>query len=206
MRNHDWIFMSAETCRYTLSFWDWPTHDGSHPAPDMNHTYSYMTSTWYMQKHANICSALGTGQHIKILNQLSISARRCMCIAGVLIRSNACSHTLSSKCTHAETSLALSTRKHMQIHTWLLIRAGICTHALQSLLKSVFIDTAYMNVMQLESESEGPDYMLCDSIEDYVKYEQHRLCIINRVQEEDLSVENRYYRDVTMLYRMNIVN
>jgi hypothetical protein len=74
------------------------------------------------------------------------------------------------------------------------------------MLKSVFIDTVYMNVMQLESESEGPDYMLCDSIEDYVKYEQHRSCIIDRVQEEDLSVENRYYRNVTMLYRMNIVN
>ncbi len=73
-------------------------------------------------------------------------------------------------------------------------------------LKSVFIDTVYMNVMQLESESEGPDYMLCDSIEDYVKYEQHHSCIIDRVQEEDLSIENRYYRNVTMLYRINIVN
>jgi hypothetical protein len=74
------------------------------------------------------------------------------------------------------------------------------------MLKSVFIDTVYMNVMQLESEFEGPDYMLCDSIEDYMKYEQHRSCIINRVQEEDLSIENRYYKNVTMLYRMNIVN
>ncbi len=64
----------------------------------------------------------------------------------------------------------------------------------------MFIDIVYMNVMQLESESEGPDYMLCDSIEDYVKYEQHRSCIIGRVQEEDLSVENHYYKNVTMEY------
>jgi hypothetical protein len=53
-------------------------------------------------------------------------------------------------------------------------------------LKTVFIDTVYMNVMQLESESEGPDYMLCESIEDYMKYEQHSSCLVNRVQEEDL--------------------
>ncbi len=79
-------------------------------------------------------------------------------------------------------------------------------HRCHGVLKSVFIDTVYMNVMQLESEFEGPDYMLCDSIEDYMKYEQHRSCIINRVQEEDLSIENRYYKNVTMLYRMNIVN
>ncbi len=65
-------------------------------------------------------------------------------------------------------------------------------------LKSVFMDTVYMNVIQLKSESEGPDYMLCDSIEDSVKCEQHRSCIINRVQEEDLSIENPYYRNVTV--------
>jgi hypothetical protein len=74
------------------------------------------------------------------------------------------------------------------------------------MLKTVFIDTVYMNVMQLESESEGPDYMVCESIEDYMKYEQHRSCLVNRVQEEDLSVENRHYKNVMMLYRMNIVN
>jgi hypothetical protein len=74
------------------------------------------------------------------------------------------------------------------------------------MLKTVFIDTVYMNVMQLETESEGPDYMLCESIEDYMKYEQHRLCLINRVQEEDLSIENWYYKKVMMLYRMNVVN
>jgi hypothetical protein len=63
-----------------------------------------------------------------------------------------------------------------------------------------------MNVMGLESESEGPDYMLCESIEDDVKYEQHHSCIIDKVQEGDLSVENRYYKNITMLCRMNVVN
>ena len=36
MRNHDWILMSAEIWRFTLIFWYWPTHDGLHPAPNMN--------------------------------------------------------------------------------------------------------------------------------------------------------------------------
>jgi hypothetical protein len=53
-----------------------------------------------------------------VFNQLSISAPTCMRIAGILICSNACCHTLSSKCTHAETFLALSTREHTQIHTY----------------------------------------------------------------------------------------
>ncbi len=69
----------------------------------------------------------------------------------------------------------------------------------------MFVDTEYMNVMQVESEFNGFDYLLCEDIDDYVKYEQHRSCIINKVTEEDLSYENRGYKNITMLHRMNVV-
>jgi hypothetical protein len=66
------------------------------------------------------------------------------------------------------------------------------------MLKCVFVDTIYMNVMQVESESKDCDYLLCEDIEDYVKYEQHGLCIINKVTEEDLSYENSGYKNIIM--------
>lgn len=50
-------------------------------------------------------------------------------------------------------------------------------------LKCVFIDTVNINVMQMESESNEFDHLLCEDIEDYVKCEQHCLCIINKVAD-----------------------
>lgn len=51
------------------------------------------------------------------------------------------------------------------------------------MLKCVFIDTVNINVMQMESESNEFDHLLCEDIEDYVKCEQHCLCIINKVAD-----------------------
>jgi hypothetical protein len=69
-----------------------------------------------MQRDAERCQALNTRKHMQTHSQL-------------LIRSKACSHTLSPQCvqTHAETCLVLRMLNHTQIHAWLLIRADTCT-------------------------------------------------------------------------------
>jgi hypothetical protein len=71
-------------------------------------------------------------------------------------------------------------------------------------LKSVFIDTIYMNVMRLQSEYEGPDYVLCDSIEECMRFESHCSNLAQRIIEEDLAVENRCNCKVLLLNRMSI--
>jgi hypothetical protein len=48
-------------------------------------------------------------------------------------------------------------------------------------LKCMFVDTVYMNVMRINSEYEGPNYLVCDSIEEYLRFEQHRSCLVSRV-------------------------
>jgi hypothetical protein len=58
---------------------------------------------------------------------------------------------------------------------------------------SVFVDTVYMNVMRINTEYEGLNYLVCDSIEEYWRFEQHRSCLVSRVNEEDMSIENQYY-------------
>ncbi len=43
---------------------------------------------------------------------------------------------------------------------------------------------------------------MCDTIEDFIKYEQHRLNIISQVTSEDMKSENKYYGNVIVLNRM----
>jgi hypothetical protein len=59
-----------------------------------------------------------------------------------------------------------------------------------------------MNVMWMESEYEGPDYLVCDSIEECMWFEQHHLNVMHRVRQEDLAVENREYGNILLLNRM----
>jgi hypothetical protein len=85
----------------------------------MNHQRwleKYSISSRLMQRDAERCQALNTRKHMQTHSQL-------------LIRSRACSHTLSPQCvqTHAETCLVLRMLNHTQIHAWLLIRADTCT-------------------------------------------------------------------------------
>ncbi len=65
----------------------------------------------------------------------------------------------------------------------------------------MFIDTVYMNVMWINTEYEGLNYLVCDSIEEYLRFEQHRLCLVSRVNEEDMSIENLYYGETVCLNR-----
>ena len=68
-----------------------------------------------------------------------------------------------------------------------------------NLLKTMLVDTVYLNVMKVESESIGPEYLLCNDIDEYIKFEQHRLNVVHRVTQEDLSIENREYGHVLQL-------
>ncbi len=70
------------------------------------------------------------------------------------------------------------------------------------MLKCVFVDTVYMNVMHINTQYEGPNYLVCDSIEEYLRFEQHRSCLVSRVNEEDLSIENQYYGGTVCLNKM----
>ncbi len=65
------------------------------------------------------------------------------------------------------------------------------------MLKCVFVDTVYMNVMRINTEYEGPNYLVCDSFK--LRFEQHRSCLVSRVNEEDMSIENRYYGETVCL-------
>ncbi len=73
-------------------------------------------------------------------------------------------------------------------------------------LKCEYIETIYTNCMRLETHYDGPNYMLCDSIEEYLRFEQHRSNVAQRVTKEDLSYENQYYGNIIQLNRMNVVN
>ncbi len=62
-----------------------------------------------------------------------------------------------------------------------------------------------MNVMRINSEYEGPNYLICDSIEEYLRFEQHRSSVAQRIKEEDMSIENRYYGETVCRNRVNTV-
>jgi hypothetical protein len=63
----------------------------------------------------------------------------------------------------------------------------------------MFVDTDYMNVMHINTEYEGLNYLVCDGIEEYLRFEQHHSCLVSRVNEEDMSIENQYYGETVCL-------
>jgi hypothetical protein len=68
------------------------------------------------------------------------------------------------------------------------------------LLKCMFIDTVYMNVMRVDT----PNYLICDDIEEYLRFEQHRSSVVQQVREEDMSIENRYDNFTESYCRMSV--
>ncbi len=128
---HTRLSKSYNTRKYTLSSWYGPTHAESSEA----------------LRHANSCSALDMGHHIKKLNQLSIDAKRCQTVnlrrisqqmhadtpSALDMFKRMQPHSLPSMCawqcymsgfqnaqTHADTRSALDTCRHMHTlaHTW----------------------------------------------------------------------------------------
>ena len=56
----------------------------------------------------------------------------------------------------------------------------------------------YTNSMKLERNGDVCDHVMCDTIESYVQYEQHRLNVIRQVYEQDMKVEKKYYGNVVL--------
>jgi hypothetical protein len=67
------------------------------------------------------------------------------------------------------------------------------------MLNYVHVDVVYTNCMRVDTCYDGPNYLVCDSIEEYVRYEQHRSNIAQQVCVEDMKVENRNYGNIVTL-------
>ena len=72
------------------------------------------------------------------------------------------------------------------------------------MLNCVHIDMVYTNCMRVYTCYEGPNYLVCDSIEEYMRYEQHRSNIAQQVCKEDMKVENRTYGNVVTLHYVSL--
>jgi hypothetical protein len=71
------------------------------------------------------------------------------------------------------------------------------------MLKSRLIDIVNLNCMCIPSHEEAM-CVVCDTIEEYIRYEQHHLNVVNQITTEDLKTENKYYGNVIQLNRMSV--
>jgi hypothetical protein len=53
--------------------------------------------------------------------------------------------------------------------------------------------------MRVDTYYEGPNYVICDSVEEYIQYEQHPLNVARQIHVEDMKVENTFYCNVVTL-------
>ena len=70
------------------------------------------------------------------------------------------------------------------------------------LLRNRLVDLVNLNCMKIPTVSCDVECLMCDTIEDFIKYEQHHLNIISQVTSEDMKSENKYYGNVIVLNRM----
>jgi hypothetical protein len=71
-------------------------------------------------------------------------------------------------------------------------------------LNYVYIDVVYMNCMRVYTCYEGPNYLVCGSIEEYLRYEQHHSNIAQQVYVEDMKAENRDYGNMVTLHYVSL--
>ena len=74
---------------------------------------------------------------------------------------------------------------------------------MSNLLKTRLVDLVNLNCMRIPTH-EDVVCVVCDTIEDYIRYEQHHLNVVNQVQTEDMKSENKYYGNVIQLNRMSV--
>lgn len=72
------------------------------------------------------------------------------------------------------------------------------------MLKTRLVDVVNINCMRVNTNDDDVKCLVCDTIEDYVRYEQHRLNVINEVVAVDMKTENKYYGNVIEINRMCI--
>ena len=66
------------------------------------------------------------------------------------------------------------------------------------MLKYGCLDLVYCNCMRVPMKLDAPDSVVCSSIEDYIKSEQHRSSLLTQIMAEDMKEEHKYYGNVVM--------
>ena len=74
------------------------------------------------------------------------------------------------------------------------------------MLKYKQINLIHVNSMIVESYSGGLNHIVCGDVDEYVRYEQHRLNVVNQVIRQDLKAENRIYDHMVVMNRMYVTN
>ena len=69
-------------------------------------------------------------------------------------------------------------------------------------MRNRLVDLVNLNCMKIPAVSNDVECLICDTIEDYIKYEQHCLNIISQITSEDMKSENKYYGNVIVLKRI----
>ena len=72
--------------------------------------------------------------------------------------------------------------------------------------RTKLIDLVKLNCMRIQTDDEDTKCFVCDIVDDYIKYEHHRLNIVNQVKAEDMKAENKYYGNIIVLNRMSTMN
>ena len=70
-------------------------------------------------------------------------------------------------------------------------------------LKTRFVDVVNLNCMVIETYDADVKCLMCNTINDYFKYEQHHLNVVSQVKAEDMKVEKKYYGNVMLLNRIS---
>lgn len=63
-------------------------------------------------------------------------------------------------------------------------------------LKYGFLDLVHYNCMRIHTNADGPNSIVSSSIEEYIKYEHHRLNLMAQLESEDIKEERKYYGNV----------
>ena len=70
-------------------------------------------------------------------------------------------------------------------------------------LKYGYLDLVYCNCMRVPMEDTNM-HVICSSIEDYIKYDQHSSSVLAQVQAEDFKAEKSMYGDITLCKHINV--
>jgi hypothetical protein len=100
--------------------------------------------------------------------------------------------------THGAREVVLTMRPGSVIRDTSVCSAHACT-----LLKTRFVDLVNLKCMMIETYENDVKCLVCETIDDYIKYEQHRLNVISQVRAEDVKVENKYYGNAILLNRLS---
>ena len=95
-----------------------------------------------------------------------------------------------------------SHNKNNDIHKTETVDDDSHVDAQGGMLRNRLVDLVNLNCMKIPTVSCDVKCLMCDTIDDFIKYEQHRLNIISQVTSEDMKSENKYYGNVIVLNRM----